>query len=227
MFTRIAISILIGLIFVFPKIRELISVYKIPIRHINKLPESGQVQIVGRADTKNTKSPLKHANCCLWQLTVDEDRGGKGGGYVRIFERMSTEPFDLKDSTGRIQVFPENADLILHDDVDKKSSSMTPLPSQIEESLQGLGVKTINDFGFQKRLWVTESFIKPGDNVIIVGEVINENGVKAIKSSGKFPFVISDYRDSQMIINLLGYIILKTFFIALPIFMFLMFLSNK
>ena len=102
MLTRIAISILIGLIFTFPKIRELVSVYKIPIRRINQLPESGQVQIVGRANTKNTKSPLNHTNCCLWQVTVDEHRGGKGGGYVRIFERMSIEPFDLKDSTGRI-----------------------------------------------------------------------------------------------------------------------------
>ncbi len=225
MLTRIAISILVGLIFSFPKIKELFLIYRVPIRRINKLPESGQVQIIGKADTKNTKSPLKRTNCCLWKIIVEEDQG-RSRKNVKIFEKMSTEPFDLVDSTGRIQVFPANADLILHDDLDKKTNSITPFPPRMRETLQSLGIET-SGLVFQRLLHVYEQVIQPGDDIFLMGEVIMANGVKVIRSSGKFPLVISDYRDYEVISNLFGNIIVQTLVTALPVFVVLVYISNR
>jgi len=219
----VAVGILIGLIRSYSQIKELVMIYRIPIRRINKLPVSGQVQIIGKADTKNTKSLLKRTNCCLWKIIVEEDQG-RHKGIVRIFEKMSAEPFELVDATGRIQVFPANVELMLHDDLSKKANSITPLPPRINETLQSLSIQTTNIFGFQRLLRVYEQIIQPGDEIFVLGELMYEDGVKVIKSTGKFPFFISDYRDYDVISGLFWITVVKIFgsvFFALVAFVFL------
>ena len=54
----IAIGMLVGLIFSIPEIKKIILMYRTPICRIGNIPLMGQVQVVGRADIKNTKSLL-------------------------------------------------------------------------------------------------------------------------------------------------------------------------
>ena len=121
----IAIGMLVGLIFSIPEIKKIILMYRTPICRIGNIPLMGQVQVVGRADIKNTKSLLKRTNCCLWQIIVEEDQGRRSR-RVKIYEQMSTEPFELVDGIDRIQIFPANAQLILRDDLSKANDSITP-----------------------------------------------------------------------------------------------------
>lgn len=213
----IAIGVLVGLIFSYPEIEKLVVIYRIPIYRIGKLPASGQVQVICKADTKNTKSLLKRTNCCLWQIIVEEDQGRRRR-RIKIYEEMSTEPFELVDETGRIQIFPAKAQLILHDDLNKENDSITPLPPRIDETIQSLGIQTKNVLGLQRLLRVHEQIVKPGDELFVLGEVVYENGDKVIKSGNRLPFIISDHRDYAVIGTLfrqiIGKVVTATIFVA-------------
>lgn len=213
----IAIGILVGVIFSYPEIKKLVLIYRTPIHSIGNLPATGQVQVFGRADTTNTKSLLKRTNCCLWQIVIYEDQGRRRR-RVKIYQQMSTEPFELVDGTGRIQVVPVNAQLILHDDLYKKTDSITPLPPRTNETIQSLGIQTTNVLGLQRLLHVYEQIVRPGDDVFVLGEVTQENGVKIIKSTSGLPFVISDHRDGDVIetlfMQIAGKILTATIFVV-------------
>jgi len=172
--------------------------YRTPICRIGNIPLMGQVQVVGRADIKNTKSLLKRTNCCLWQIIVEEDQGRRSR-RVKIYEQMSTEPFELVDGIDRIQIFPANAQLILRDDLSKANDSITPLPPRIDETIKSLGIVTTNALGLQRLLNVREQIIRPGDEIFVLGQVTQENGIKVIKSGSRLPFILSDQKDYDVI----------------------------
>lgn len=214
----VATGILVGLIFSYPEIKKLVLIYRTPIRRIRKLPASGQVQVFGKADGKNTKSIFKHTNCCLCRTVIKEDRGRRKG-YVTIYSDMSTEPFDLVDGTDRIRVFPANAQLMLRDDFSKANDSLTPLPPRIDEFIRSMGIPTTDFLGLQRLFRVSEQIIKPGDDLFILGEVMQENGAKVIKSGTGLPFIISDHKDYDVISTLfqrvVGKIIAATIFVVI------------
>jgi len=198
----IAIGILAGLIFSYSTLQKIARIYQTPSVYVSALPLDGHVEVVGKADGKNTKSLLKHTNCCLWQVTIEEQRRrSKGAPYwVTIYTRMSEESFDLTDGKEKIQIFPANAHLILHDDMSKTSSFLNPLPPRIQNTLKDFGIDTAPGLlGFERPLRVKECIIKPGDEVYILGEVQYESGIKSIKNTDDSPLIISDHTEREVI----------------------------
>jgi len=194
----IALGIVYGLLFSYRALLKIIRIRRTSTYRINKLPMKGQVIVVGKAEGKNTKNLLKRTDCSLWQIVVE----GYGTGYntrrpqwTTIYSQMSQEPFELSDETGRIQIYPANAQLILYDDINKSGSFFHPLPARIRRAVEELGVPTIDAPGIDKKLRVHERIIDPGDEIYIFGEVIYENDTKVIKSEGKLPFIISDHKE--------------------------------
>jgi len=214
----IVIAIFVGLIFSYPTLIKIILIYRTPIYRINMLPESGQVLVVGKADVQNTKSPLKRKNCSLWQVEI---QGFKFYPWRRhhwgtIYSQTSQDPFELDDRTGKIQIFPANAQLVLHDDFHKAVNFLSPLPPRIKSAIESLGIITTDVTGFEKQLRVSERIVKPGDEIYILGEVQYENGSKVIKKGSKSPFIISDHREDEVLSTLFKQVILN-FVIAIII----------
>jgi hypothetical protein len=199
----IFVGILLGLIFSYAPIKQIVRIYRTPIYRIKNLPESGQVVVVGKADSKDTKSLLKRTNCALWEVVIQEKRitGGKGGSaqWFEIYRQMSNEPFEISDGTGSVQIVPVDAKLILHNDLQKTNGLLHPLPPRIKDTIEELGILTMVGFGIERPLRVYERSVGLGDEVYVTGEVKYENGTKIIKSSDKLPFIISDYKGHEIL----------------------------
>jgi hypothetical protein len=218
----IAIGIFIGLILSYPEIQKIFSIYRTPIYQINKLPTEGRIIVFGTAESKNTKSPIKHTNCSLWQVEVTElPYVNNNGVYKTLYSQISKEPFELSDKTGNIQIFPANAELILYDDVRKAGNLLSPMPSRTKNAIEELGIPTVNSLGVERQLQVYERFIKPGDVIYVLGEVGYENGSKVIKSGD--PFVISDRREYKVVEALFKHIAVKALVTAVFVFTVLMY----
>jgi hypothetical protein len=206
--TVVVVGFLIGLIFSYPNLKKIISIYQTPIHRINNLPESGRVQIIGRVDVQNTKSPLKRKNCSLWHVEIQGYMNQYGRHrWSTIYSQTSCESFEISDGTGRIQIFPATAHLILHDDFRKVGNFLSPLPPRIRSAIEELGIPTTDPPGIERQLRVYERIVKTGDEVYVLGEVHYENGSKVIKKVDKFPFVISDRGDDEA----LGVLFKQTF----------------
>jgi hypothetical protein len=198
----IFVGILLGLIFSYATIKRIVRIYRTPIYRIKNLPESGQVVVVGKAESKDTKSLLKRTNCALWEVVIQEKRntGRKGSGHwFEIYRQMSNEPFEISDGTGSVQIVPVDAKLILHNDLQKTNGLLHPLPPRIKETIEELGILTKISVDIERPLQVYERFVGLGDEVYVTGEVKYENGIKIIKSGDKLPFIISDYKEHEIL----------------------------
>lgn len=220
----IAIGILYGLIFSYRALIKVIRIYRTPIYRISELPTKGQVIVVGKAEGKNTKSLLKKTDCSLWQVVIEGYRTYfNRNQWLTIYSQMSQEPFELSDGTGRLQVYPANAQLILDDDIHKSGSFFHPLPSRIRRAIEELGVPTMDAPGIDSKLRVHERIIDPGDEIYVFGEVKYENGSKVIKSGNRLPIIISDHKEYDVTRTLFTQIvgnIAVGIFTALLIFVF-------
>ena len=226
----IAIGILAGLIFSYPQLKKIIHIYTTPVYRINELPESGEVLVVGKADIQNTKSPLKRRNCSLWQVEVEGYNyhlPSREYYWETIYSQISQEPFELIDGTGRIQVFPANAQLVLHTDFHKSGNFLSPLPPRIKSTIEDLGILTIDAPGVDRQLRVYERIVEPGDEIYILGEVQYENGHKLIKKGETAPFIISDRREDEVLSTLFKQVIVNVIFATIFTVMVLLLSSNQ
>ncbi len=158
----------------------------IKLRSVNQmtsicaLPEKGQVEIAGTLGHKVIQSPMEKTDCVYWQLAVEElfqvIRGSMAKGYhseykwKTLLKRVSAEPIEIEDTTGKILLKPKHIDLRMG--FPKRSIE---LDEQKLNTLKLLGIKTANTNGITKELAVYEQTIAPGLHVHVIGEIkINE-----------------------------------------------------
>jgi hypothetical protein len=189
------LAILGALLFSANTIQEIIRIRRTPTTWINALSGEGPVEVVGRTGQKTLESPIQKRPCVLWQVEVQEEKRDSKRhttSWSTVDKKLSSEPFEITDDTGKILIRPEGADLILSEDLVSENSQTMALMSS-------LGIATTNWLGFDKKLRTIERIIAPEKEVFVIGKLQQGNGSNAIAGCADIPLVIADRGESQLL----------------------------
>jgi hypothetical protein len=174
-------------------IRNLLISLRLPISWISALPYQGWGEVRGSIRGNTVRNPIDQSDCAFYQLEVKEYRShGKGGSWRTIYKEMSA-PFEIDDMTGRIKVQKSNAQVVVRNDLRLKVDSARRM------TLENLGINTKGLFGFDKRLRVYLRLIAPGEEILVVGKIVNLAGGISISGKETVPIIISDLTRSELL----------------------------
>jgi E3 Ubiquitin ligase len=143
----------------------------------------GPVQLKGVAREKvPLTAPFSSSTCVYYSYQVEEYRGGMGKGrWVTVASGSSESvPFLLEDDTGQIPVEPQGAHVILpvvniyYDPIYLKRNA--GLPDGASAFLSNIGVSLEGRWILSRRLKFKESFISPGEPVVVHGVATSNKG---------------------------------------------------
>ncbi len=202
----------LGCLISYSEIKDIIRIRRTPTSGINALPTAGRVEIVGKVEPASITSPLSETACAFWQVEVKKKRSrSKGGSYWEtIYEDSSEEPFEIKDETGKIKIIPQNADLILNDNLEESSSLFNTLDERILNKLQKINIETKSFLGFDKSFKVYERLIKPGEQIYVLAEIHEMDGLSSFAERIS-PLLISDRSERELLKTLYGSVAVKVF----------------
>jgi len=188
----------------------------VPSSEIAHLQAGERAQIIGQAQSmgSNIMSPITKKPCVLWQVEVSEKRrSGRSTNWHVIYRNYSSVAFDVSDGTGRVRLEPQyNMELVLHNDVHKSSNLFSSLPSDVENTLNSMGLNTKGLIG-NKSMRVNERYVEQGEQVYVLGNVLNKGGVMTM--DGNSPLIVSDYGKFRLILRYMGKVIGSMFMFGL------------
>lgn len=174
-------------------IRNLLISLRLPVTWISSLPNQGWGEVRGRIHGNAIQNPIDQSDCAFYQLEVKEYRShGRGGSWHTVYKEMSA-PFEIDDMTGRISVQKSNAQVVLSNDARLK------VDSALRTTLENLGITTKGLFGFDKRLRVYLRLITPGEEILVVGKIVNLAGGISISGKEINPVIISNLARPEML----------------------------
>ncbi len=151
-----------------------------PLFAIEQLRE-GPVEVVGRVvpPKQGLLSPLTSTKCSYFSYAIrllDEASGEK-----RVLEERSKLcDFWLKDVTGSIWVRSEGIDVRLPKQLDEDLRSYDQTPRAVGEHLRKLGVDPFLAPGVRRAIFLEETRLDPGDNVLVKGHVMRGEDGKLV-----------------------------------------------
>jgi hypothetical protein len=127
----------------------------------------GAVELCGAAEAEEPLvAPLSGKPAVWYEIVVEELRSSRRGSRWVVRKReQSSEPFHLRDETGRIQVLPDGADTHLPDSFTARVPGVG-VSANVESYLDRSGLRR-GLFGRSYRL--RERSIGPGDPVYVLG----------------------------------------------------------
>ena len=131
----------------------------------------GLVELTGLAKkTKAFNAPLSGTECLFYRYTVERyESSGRSGSWVIISKGDSAYcPFMLYDNTGKIMVFPQDAELIMPADYEFKTGFGTGLPDNLVDFMDSNGLSYQGILG-NYQLRFKEWFIEPDEAVYVLG----------------------------------------------------------
>jgi hypothetical protein len=168
--------------------------WRIPITWISALPHQGWVEVTGKVKGTPIKSLINQSDCAYWQLEVKEyQSSGRGGGRWRTLHKQSSGNIEVDDMTGRIKIQDRNSDVVLNNE-----SILENLDEATKASLQKLGIKTKNFFGFNRKLRVFERLLAPEEEILVLGKLQMSEGAISITPGSIDPLVISNLSKPEM-----------------------------
>lgn len=133
----------------------------------------GLCEIYGEAKTGIDgvlKSPFSNEDCLYYNYKIEEYRSsGKRSRWVTVNKGSDYVPFILDDDTGSVLVNPGQAEFDIPTDNVFHSGTGNDAPMAITSFLQGKGLAATGLFGWNKKMRYTESFIRPGEWLYILG----------------------------------------------------------
>jgi len=100
----------------------------------------GPVELIGTAaQLTPLEDPIYQQPCVYYRIDVEEERGsGKYSHWVNIYHADSNAtPLLLVDDTGKVPVYPEGVEIYCHGIIDRKSSWLGNLFSDVDPSIAG------------------------------------------------------------------------------------------
>ena len=159
-----------GFFWGFKRLRRKRLIENIPTSTIRSLA-LGLVELCGKAEkATHLSSPLTKTECVLYKYLVEEyRRRGKSSEWVTIASGDSFyAPFWINDATARIMVFPLRAELILPVDYKFTTGLGKKIPAFLQEFMDTHGI-SYGSWLFRRTLRFREWFIRPGENVYVLG----------------------------------------------------------
>ncbi|HTE06183.1 MAG TPA: GIDE domain-containing protein [Planctomycetota bacterium] len=151
-----------------------------PAFAIERLRE-GPVEVVGRVvpPKQALLSPLTSTKCSYFAYVIrllDEATGEK----KILEERSKLCDFWLKDVTGSIWVRSEGIDVRLGKQLDEDLRTYDQTPRAVGEHLRKLGVDPFLAPGVRRAIFLEETRLDPGDNVLVKGAVMRDPDGKLV-----------------------------------------------
>ncbi|MFH1222470.1 MAG: GIDE domain-containing protein [Candidatus Micrarchaeota archaeon] len=171
----------------------------------------GLTEVFGKAKCKeNMISPVVRQKCVYHKLVGEYYRSGKHGGWRKIYEYTSMNPFYIEDETGKILVDPKDAEIDIPSDsvyqgyISGKGffgMQHQQLDKKVLDFIDTLPPAAKSNFMAhqQQDVRVTEYFIAEGDSIYVLGTAEQQKG--AASSIGNENLVLKRGRDNTMYIN--------------------------
>ncbi len=198
----------------FQWLREKRLIENIPTSKIRSLA-MGLVEIFGKVLPTNegvVLSPFSNTKCVYYRYLVEEYRQqGKNSNWVTINTGKYLHPFYLKDNTGQVLVDPDDAEISIPLSYEYKSGFGKSTPGTIKTFLSGINVSSNTLFGLNRNLRYREYFIKPQENLYVIGtagdnphmeessSIKNEEDIMIQKGNTKQFYFISNKGEKEIL----------------------------
>ncbi len=197
------VAVLVCAFFLYFILAKIAKIRRTPTYWVSALPSEGAVEVSGKAGPAVTRSPIQQVDCVFWKVEVKTlKRSGKNQHWETLYQGTSSQLFTVADETGQVLIDPYRAELDLAQDLQKSSGVFNGLDLQTEQALQKIGVQTSGFMGMQKTLRISETYIEPGEEIFVLGELSALNGQKVIKDSNQARMVITDQSESSLLRDL-------------------------
>jgi hypothetical protein len=212
----ILIALWLGLWFILSisMIRQIQLVRRTRTTWISALPATGRVEVTGKAQGESISSPMAEKPCVVWQVEVLRIHQSRNRTtWKRIFGSTSPNSFMVDDSTGKILIKPEDAEIIL------------PEGELIEDTGEILWGK-LEKLGFQYRtvagepdtIQVYERRVTDGEGIYVTGYLLHDHSGFILMGKPSDTLAIRTQSEAATLGKLYGQVVLKgimTFFILL------------
>lgn len=148
-------------------------------------------RVVLEDEAKEIKSPISGEKCAFY-LVQTRSRAQKRIGSPIAHRVHSQISLVVEDATGRAQVNPDGADFILVKDVTFTHGFMAgKFPEKVKEVLDESGIER-KVLGLEMDLHCDEIFVKPGEELYVLGYGTRLNDRVFFFKKRGYPFIISD-----------------------------------
>jgi hypothetical protein len=214
--------ILLGCLFSFSSIRDILRILSAAAGGINALPPSGRVEISGKVQPASLTSPISRKACAFWQVEVKEK---KDRAWEIIYQGSSQESLEIKDATGTVKIRPQGARLILNRELAVSSGAQGKMDSHTREALQKMKIELQDPLGGEKNLAVLEWLLKPGEQIYVLAE-IHETAGQAAPADRISPLLVSDRSKRELLKELYQRVAVNVFLTAALGGLILIFIIN-
>jgi hypothetical protein len=198
--------ILLGFAFSYSSINTIIRIHRTTTYNINALLFEGQVEVAGKAGGKTLISPITQRACICWRASI----WTRGKHARQVYHDESIEPFDLNDGTGTIHIVPAGAKFV---EIDRAAPYTRPMSleldyryPQIYDAVKRLWIDDPHLFGPASDFSVYEQIVKVDEQIYVLGNIKDKNGLKTMESEGDDPLIISGRSNRETLRTLYGYI---------------------
>ncbi len=187
-------------------------VIKLPTSKIKSL-SMGFVEIKGKVKEAEVllKSPLNQMSCVYYNLHIEKwVRRGKNSSWQTIFNKTKKSLFYLIEDSEKILIDIQGAEINFKKDIDIKTGDFKSMPNYIKIFFEKEDIVK-KSLGIKNKLRIREIYIKPNDELYIMGTIMKNNKLDSIKDSGNFKigksfnfpyFYISDFTEKEILSQL-------------------------
>ena len=159
-------------------------------------------------------SPLTQTECVFYHFKVEELRTSTSSnttqrvsksrqqvhsGWVTVINDRQAVPCGLQDETGMAHVDLLDAEMVLTTAKPKQSSFFNSCPPDLQESLKRRYDFSTKGLLLSKSLRYTETLIRPGDPLYVVGDVESNAGAPPTFVKRDHTLVVSDQDEEQVL----------------------------
>jgi hypothetical protein len=159
-------------------------------------------------------SPLTQTECVFYHFKVEELRTSTSSGttqrvsktkpqmtsaWVPVINDRQAVPCGLQDETGVAHVDLLGAEMVLSTGKPKESNFFNSCPPDLQETLKRRYDFSTKGLLLSKSLRFTEMLIRPGDRLLVVGDVESNPGEPATFVKRDRSFIVSDQEEEQVV----------------------------
>lgn len=145
------------------------------------------------------ESPYSEQPCVYYKFKVEQERSsGKNSHWDTIINDEKFVPFAVEDSSGKAIIDLRNAQLKFYKDVKEKSGFWNSASDNMEQTLAMYG-KTSKSWIFEKNLRYHETYLEEGDEVYVIGEVLDFKEYYPVFMKNKLPYIVSDKSEESLL----------------------------
>jgi hypothetical protein len=177
---------------------------KAPLVDIKNL-KNGLYKIEGqiRAQDDLLRSPLSKKKCVYYRFHVEELRSSGHGrhrtsSWVTVVDDKKWIDFNIDDGTGDVEIDVGLAEVALKSKAFTSSGTFDGASQELEDLMNRRYGKSTKGWLFNKSMRYTESYLRDGDTVMIIGDVEKSKGEAPEFYKGDHHLLITDMDEKQV-----------------------------